>query len=86
MVRDDLHRDLPAIRAVGYRQVWEYLAGETTREEMLERGIAATRQLAKRQMTWLRGWDGVNLLYIDSEQGEIRKKLDLTDELMNFFV
>ena len=85
MARSDLHRDLPAIRAVGYRQVWEYLAGETTREEMLERGIAATRQLAKRQMTWLRGWDGVNLLYIDSEQGEIRKKLDLTDELMNFF-
>ena len=52
--RGDLHPGLPSIRAVGYRQVWQYLAGELDREEMVERGIIATRQLAKRQFTWLR--------------------------------
>jgi tRNA dimethylallyltransferase len=53
--RGDLHADLPAIRAVGYRQVWEYLDGQTNMEECRDRGIFATRQLAKRQITWLRG-------------------------------
>ena len=48
-------RDLPAIRAVGYRQAWEHLDGEATAAEFRERAIAATRQLAKRQWTWLRG-------------------------------
>jgi len=52
--RGDLNRDLPSIRAVGYRQVWSYLEGELTRKEMIERGIVATRQFAKRQFTWLR--------------------------------
>ena len=52
--RDDLHADLPAIRAVGYRQVWDYLEGRLNKEEMQERAVIATRQLAKRQMTWLR--------------------------------
>lgn len=54
--RGDLHPDLPAIRAVGYRQAWEHLAGKITEAEMREAGIAATRQLAKRQLTWLRSW------------------------------
>ncbi len=54
--RGDLHPDLPAIRAVGYRQVWDYLDGKLSHEEMIERGVIATRQLAKRQFTWLRGW------------------------------
>ena len=58
--RKDLHKDLPAIRAVGYRQAWEYLSGNLSREEMIERAIIATRQLAKRQITWLRGWDDLN--------------------------
>ncbi len=52
--RGDLHPALPSIRAVGYRQVWQYLAGELDYEAMVERGIIATRQLAKRQFTWLR--------------------------------
>ena len=52
--RGDLHRDLPSIRAVGYRQVWNYLEGELTHPEMIEKGIVATRQFAKRQFTWLR--------------------------------
>ena len=60
--RSDLHAGLPSIRAVGYRQVWEYLDGELSRDEMVERGIIATRQLAKRQFTWLRGWDDVHWL------------------------
>ncbi|RRV28964.1 tRNA (adenosine(37)-N6)-dimethylallyltransferase MiaA [Pseudomonas sp. o96-267] len=60
--RSDLHAGLPSIRAVGYRQVWEYLDGELSRDEMVERGIIATRQLAKRQFTWLRGWENVHWL------------------------
>ncbi len=52
--RGDLHKDLPSIRAVGYRQVWAYLEGELKYDEMIERGIIATRQFAKRQYTWLR--------------------------------
>jgi len=52
--RTDLHADLPAIRAVGYRQAWEYLEGQTDLAGFRERAIHATRQLAKRQITWLR--------------------------------
>ncbi len=52
--RGDLHEDLPAIRAVGYRQVWDYLSERIDYTEMEERGVIATRQLAKRQFTWLR--------------------------------
>ena len=52
--RGDLHPDLPSIRCVGYRQAWEYLDDASTYEEMRELGIIATRQLAKRQLTWLR--------------------------------
>lgn len=68
-VRDDLHTDLPSIRCVGYRQMWSYLSGEISYDEMVYRGICATRQLAKRQMTWLRGWEQVH--WLNSEmQGE----------------
>ena len=56
MARNDLHENLPSIRSVGYRQVWQYLQGILSKEEMCEKGIAATRQLAKRQLTWLRQW------------------------------
>ncbi|WP_313085495.1 tRNA (adenosine(37)-N6)-dimethylallyltransferase MiaA [Pseudomonas sp.] len=60
--RGDLHPDLPSMRAVGYRQVWAYLDGACSQAEMVERGVIATRQLAKRQLTWLRGWEGVHWL------------------------
>ncbi|HSC48013.1 MAG TPA: tRNA (adenosine(37)-N6)-dimethylallyltransferase MiaA, partial [Gammaproteobacteria bacterium] len=53
-VRGDLHRGLPAMRAVGYRQLWEHLEGACTLEEAVRRGIVATRRYAKRQLTWLR--------------------------------
>ncbi len=65
MARGDLHPDLPALRAVGYRQIWQFLAGQVSYEDMVERGIIASRQLAKRQLTWLRGWDA--LQWLDAE-------------------
>ncbi len=52
--RGDLHLALPSMRCVGYRQMWQYLDGGLRREEMIERAVIATRQLAKRQFTWLR--------------------------------
>ncbi|WP_428775719.1 tRNA (adenosine(37)-N6)-dimethylallyltransferase MiaA [Vibrio sp.] len=66
--RQDLHPDLPSIRCVGYRQMWDYLDGECSLEDAIYRGICATRQLAKRQITWLRSWD--NLTWLDSENIE----------------
>ncbi|QLL14040.1 tRNA (adenosine(37)-N6)-dimethylallyltransferase MiaA [Pseudomonas chlororaphis] len=62
--RSDLHAGLPSIRAVGYRQVWDHLDGKLSFAEMQERGIIATRQLAKRQFTWLRSW--ADLHWLDS--------------------
>ena len=52
--RGDLHINLPSIRSIGYRQAWEYLEGDISYDEMQNRAIIATRQLAKRQLTWLR--------------------------------
>lgn len=52
--RGDLNLELPSMRAVGYRQIWEYLSGAYSYQQMISRAIAATRQLAKRQLTWLR--------------------------------
>ncbi|MBB3102431.1 tRNA (adenosine(37)-N6)-dimethylallyltransferase MiaA [Azomonas macrocytogenes] len=66
--RGDLHAGLPSMRAVGYRQVWEYLDGALEKPEMLQRGIIATRQLAKRQFTWLRSWK--ELHWLDSLAGD----------------
>jgi tRNA dimethylallyltransferase len=66
--RQDLHLDLPSMRAVGYRQMWQYLDGELDQPAMVERGVIATRQLAKRQFTWLNGWPGLHWLHTD-EQG-----------------
>lgn len=57
--RVDLNLNLPSMRCVGYRQMWQYLDQEFDQKEMQERAIAATRQLAKRQLTWLRGWENI---------------------------
>ena len=65
--RGDLHQNLPAIRCVGYRQMWQYLDGEFDHDEMIFRGICATRQLAKRQLTWLRNWPDLHWLTTDNE-------------------
>jgi tRNA dimethylallyltransferase len=60
--RFELTPALPSMRCVGYRQAWEFLDGESSQPELRERGIAATRQLAKRQLTWLRSMDGLETL------------------------
>ena len=67
--RGDLQSELPAIRAVGYRQVWDYLDGKLSYDEMVDKGVVATRQLAKRQITWLRSWS--NLHWLDSEDPKV---------------
>lgn len=67
--RPDLTPDLPSIRCVGYRQMWEHLRGDYDLEEAIYRGICATRQLAKRQITWLRGWKSP-IHWLDSLQNE----------------
>lgn len=66
-LRGDLHQDLPSIRCVGYRQMWQYLDGESDHDEMIFRGVCATRQLAKRQLTWLRNWPDLHWLTTDDE-------------------
>ena len=60
--RGDLNTSMPAVRSVGYRQAWSYLEGELSYDDMVEKGIIATRQLAKRQLTWLRSWPDVHWL------------------------
>ncbi|GLX82054.1 tRNA (adenosine(37)-N6)-dimethylallyltransferase MiaA [Thalassotalea eurytherma] len=63
--RGDLHENLPSIRCVGYRQMWQHLNGEYDFDEMIFKGVCATRQLAKRQLTWLRGWDELTWLEME---------------------
>ncbi|QSX36644.1 tRNA (adenosine(37)-N6)-dimethylallyltransferase MiaA [Shewanella sedimentimangrovi] len=70
--RGDLHLELPSMRCVGYRQVWQYLDGEFDHDTMVEKAVAATRQLAKRQLTWLRGWPELQWL-ISGEEGNLLK-------------
>lgn len=76
--RGDLHLDLPSMRSVGYRQVWQCLDGEYDKNTMLEKGIIATRQLAKRQLTWLRGWP--NLVTISVSEN---KKTHTIEKMLN---
>lgn len=66
-----LRPDLPSMRSVGYRQLWSWLRGECSRDEMIERGQAATRQLAKRQMTWLRSEQACHWL---DEAGDVEQQ------------
>lgn len=74
--RPDLHAELPAMRTVGYRQVWQMLDGERSPDTLFEAGVAATRQLAKRQLTWLRS------LPVDVRLDCLRG--DLVDEVLGF--
>jgi tRNA dimethylallyltransferase len=71
----NLHADLPAIRSVGYRQVWEYLDGQTDWDEMRYKALAATRQLGKRQLTWLRAITGRHT-YDPFSPNELKAALD----------
>ena len=72
----DCHPDLPAIRAVGYRQAWAHLSGEYDQETLVEKAVIATRQMAKRQLTWLRAQD--DGIWFDSGAGLP------TDEVLRF--
>ena len=73
--RRDLTADLPSIRSVGYSQAWRYLAGEISLDEMREQAVAATRQLAKRQLTWLRSWPDV--VWFEGEGAELELEVAL---------
>ena len=78
-LREDLNIDLPSIRCVGYRQMWEYLQGDISLDEAIYKGICATRQLAKRQITWLRGWKD-EITWLDSLNPE-QAKLTMIDKI-----
>ena len=73
-----LTKDTTAIRSVGYRQAWEYLDGDISYDEFVKKGIVATRQLAKRQLTWIRNWQG----YIHTIEVEQNDKVQ---EILNYF-
>ena len=78
--RGDLHADLPSMRCVGYRQCWQALDGEFPLTEIAERGVAATRQLARRQLTWLRSMPGRHTIAADAPDATdslVRTALDL---------
>ena len=76
--RGDLNLGLPSMRSEGYRQVWGYLEGHYDYETMIEKGVAATRQLAKRQITWLRSWPELHWLpgEADNLKDQVLKKLE----------
>ena len=78
-LREDLHIDLPSIRCVGYRQMWEYLQVDISLDEAIYKGICATRKLAKRQITWLRGWKD-EITWLDSLNPE-QAKLTMIDKI-----
>ncbi len=69
--RGDLNSDLPALRSVGYHEVWQYLSNEISYQEMVERVSIATRQLAKRQITWLKKWLQAKRFEVDAEHGKL---------------
>lgn len=73
--RGDLTPELPSIRSVGYRQMWDYIEGRSSFDEMREKAIAATRQLAKRQITWLRSWSSMTAL--ESDPADLIKQLSV---------
>ncbi|MBR0573008.1 MULTISPECIES: tRNA (adenosine(37)-N6)-dimethylallyltransferase MiaA [Pasteurellaceae] len=79
--RKDLHIDLPSIRCVGYRQMWEHLQGDISLDDAIFKGICATRQLAKRQITWLRGWkseiEWLDSLELDNSYIKMKKIIEL---------
>lgn len=63
--RDDLSSDLPALRSAGYRQLWKHLDGELDIDQAVNRAIIASRQLAKRQLTWLKKWPDAERIVVD---------------------
>ncbi len=76
-LRNDLDLSKPSMRAVGYRQVWQFLQGEINYDEMRNKAITATRQLAKRQLTWLRSWS--SLIEYDFQDPNMVEKITSSD-------
>ncbi|MFT2099364.1 tRNA (adenosine(37)-N6)-dimethylallyltransferase MiaA [Marinomonas sp. 2405UD66-6] len=74
--RGDLSIDMPSMRCVGYRQLWQHLDGVDSLDDAIFKGVVASRQLAKRQLTWLRGWE--DLMIFDS------LSKDLVSEALNY--
>ena len=66
-----MHSGLPSMRCVGYRQAWAYLEGELDQREMQEKAVAATRQLAKRQFTWMRSMDSLSCYDVDADSAAV---------------
>lgn len=82
--RPDLHIDLPSMRSVGYRQVWQFLDGEVDESQMRENILVATRQLAKRQTTWLRGWPELRVIDTLDESENWRTAKEFVPECLKF--
>jgi tRNA dimethylallyltransferase len=78
--RGDLNEAMPSVRAVGYRQMWDYLQGKLSLDEARERGVIATRQLAKRQLTWLRGWPEVIHLHTNDTNQKVLSPAAVADK------
>jgi tRNA dimethylallyltransferase len=66
----DLHPDMPSMRSVGYRQSWDFIERRINEQQLREQGVAATRQLAKRQLTWLRKWPHLHRLRANFPQDQ----------------
>lgn len=81
--RGDLHEGLPSIRAVGYRQVWQYLQGQCSFDDMRAKGVAATRQLAKRQLTWLRSWHDLSWIHTTDAESNPLPAEELFGQALN---
>lgn len=80
--RGDLHANLPAIRTVGYRQIWNYLLNSISYTEMQDLTLIATRQLAKRQLTWLRSWQELNT-FASNHKENVKKIIELIKMNLN---
>jgi len=79
--RGDLSPDLPSMRSVGYREGWAHLAGEINFATMCEKTVIATRQLAKRQLTWLRSWPEVQMVTLEMNKNDKKNEKETTEEV-----
>ncbi|WP_367680711.1 tRNA (adenosine(37)-N6)-dimethylallyltransferase MiaA [Candidatus Fukatsuia anoeciicola] len=77
--RGDLHKDMPSMRCIGYRHMWSYFTGDYNYNDMVYHGICATRQLVKRQITWLRSWNTVQWFDSDKPQQTLDSIIQVID-------
>ena len=78
----DLHADMPSMRSVGYRQSWDYIEQRISAQQLREQGVAATRRLAKRQLTWLRKWPHLHRLSANFDQDQAARARRRTATLL----